>query len=288
LARQILQRRGRPAPPLVTSLHGTDVTLFGGEPALGAVVRHAVLESDLLTTPSEWLRRAAHERLGLSSETRVLVVPNFVDPEEFRPLVREAVGGPDLEAAFPAYDWSGEGRPRVLLHASNFRPLKRVGDAVVALSEILRQRPCVLLLAGDGPERDGVERLARVLDVEDHVLFLGEQARLGPVMARADLFLLPSETESFGLAALEALACGVPVVASEVGGLPEVVRHGETGLLVPRHDPRAMAAAALALLGDEPRRSAMGRAARADVLARFRPEPVLQRYEQLYRELLER
>jgi len=153
---------------------------------------------------------------------------------------------------------------------------------------VIRERRAVLVLVGDGPEREGVEKLAGALGLGPYVTFLGEQLHLGGLFAQADLFVLPSEQESFGLAALEALASGVPVVASDVGGLPEVVRDGETGLLVPPHDPRALAVAVLELLRDEPRRAAMGRAARADATARFRPGPVLDRFEALYRELLER
>jgi glycosyltransferase involved in cell wall biosynthesis len=140
----------------------------------------------------------------------------------------------------------------------------------------------VLLLIGDGPERAAVARLARSLAVDERVCLLGEQASPGRLLAQADLFLLPSETESFGLAALESLSCGVPVVACDVGGLPEVVRHGETGLLAKPGDPHSLAAAARELLRDDQRRAAFGRAARADVLARFRPEPAIARFEELF------
>jgi N-acetyl-alpha-D-glucosaminyl L-malate synthase BshA len=282
LAQQMVTAAGAPPPRLVTTLHGTDVTGIVGDAALTAITRHAVLRSDAVTTPSAWLRRAAQETLSLPEATRVEVVPNFVDPEQFHP----EAGRPDVRQHFPALAWEGPGAPAVLLHASNFRAVKRVGDAVLALVQVLKSRPAVLVLVGDGPERQRVEEMVASLGLSRHVAFLGEQLQVGRLLSQADLFLLPSEQESFGLAALEALSSGVPVVASNVGGLPEVVRHGETGWLVPVRDPAALAAAVVKLLADEPRRAAMGKAARADALARFRPEPVVGRVEALYRELL--
>jgi N-acetyl-alpha-D-glucosaminyl L-malate synthase BshA len=284
LAKEIVVARGERPPRLVTTLHGTDVTAITGDAALTAITRHAVLRSDAVTTPSAWLRQAAMANLSLPETRKVEVVPNFVDPEEFHP----GKDRPDLRRLFRTLSWEGPVRPSVLLHASNFRTVKRVGDAVLAFAQVLRARPAALILVGDGPERADVERLAASLGVSDKVAFLGEQLQMGRFLAQADLFLLPSEQESFGLAALEALASGVPVVATRVGGLPEVVRHGETGWLVPVGDPPALAEAVLKLLADEPRRAAMGRAARADALARFHPEPVVARVEALYRELLAR
>lgn len=283
-AQEILVSRGLRPPRLVTTLHGTDVTSLVGDAALTAVTRHAVLRSDAVTTPSLWLRQAAVANLSLPETTHVEVVPNFVDPEEFHP------GGdrPDLRRLFPTLTWDGPARPAVLLHASNFRQIKRVGDAVAAFAQVLRTRPAVFMLVGDGPERAVVEKLAVSLGVSGQVAFLGEQLQMGRLFAQADLFVLPSGQESFGLAALEALASGVPVVATDVGGLPEVVRHSETGWLVPAGNPPALAAAILKLLADEPSRAAMGRAARVDALERFRPEPVVARVEALYRELLAR
>lgn len=284
LAQEILVSRGIRPPRLVTTLHGTDVTGLVGDAALTAVTRHAVLRSDAVTTPSLWLRQVAFANLSLPETKQVEVIPNFVDPEEFHP----GDDRPDLRRLFPALTWDGPVRPAVLLHASNFRTVKRVGDAVAAFAQVLRSRPATLILVGDGPERGVVERLAVSLGVSGQVAFLGEQLQMGRLFAQADLFVLPSQQESFGLAALEALASGVPVVATDVGGLPEVVRHAETGWLVPAGNPPALAVAILRLLADEPRRAAMGRAARVDALERFRPEPVVARLEALYRELLAR
>ena len=193
-----------------------------------------------------------------------------------------------MEAFFPRQEWNGPRRPAVLLHASNFRPVKRVGDAVRALAQVRKSRPAVLLLVGDGPEREAVEALATSLGVREAVSFTGERRSIGDLFAHADLFLLPSERESFGLAALESLASGVPVVASDVGGVPEVVAHGKTGWLVPAGDPGAMALAVLSLLEDPGRRAAMGKAARASALARFQPGPLVSEVERIYREILAR
>ena len=189
----------------------------------------------------------------------------------------------DLRELFPHLSgWDDAARrPSVLFHGSSFRPLKRVGDAVRALAIISQTRPAALVLVGDGPERAAVEALARELGVADRVRFLGLLPRFAELLARSDLFVLPSETESFGLAALEALASGVPVVASAVGGIPEVVRDRETGLLVPAADPGALAAACVSLLEDEPRRRRMAASARADAVSRFDPEPTIDRYETL-------
>jgi L-malate glycosyltransferase len=285
MARDALRDQGRIPPRLVTSLHGTDVTGLDHDPTLRAVVRQAVLSSDAVTTPSLWLRELARDVLSLPPTVRVDVVPNFVDPDVFHPLED---GPGELPVLFPDVDWNDRHRPAVLLHASNFRPVKRVGDAVRALAQVRRSRPAVLVLVGDGPERDAVEALASSLGCRAAVGFAGERRALGSLFAHADLFLLPSAQESFGLAALEALASGVPVVASRVGGVPEVVSHGKTGVLVPSGDPAAMAGAVLALLGEPSRRAAMGRAARAAALARFQPGPLVARVEDLYREVLSR
>jgi N-acetyl-alpha-D-glucosaminyl L-malate synthase BshA len=275
-ARSILTHSGQAAPRVVTTLHGTDVTVLGADPGLRAMVRYAVAQSDALSVPSRWLRERALQVLDLGERT-IEVIPNFVDPAGFHP--RDG----DLRGLFPHLaGWDDPvRRPAVLWHSSSFRALKRVGDAVHALSLICKTRDAALVLVGDGPERPQVQALAATLGLADRVLCLGPLPHFTELLACADVFLLPSETESFGLAALEALACGVPVVASAVGGLPDVVHHGETGLLVPAADPAALAAAVLCLLENEPRRQAMGRAARADAVARFAPEPAVERYERL-------
>jgi N-acetyl-alpha-D-glucosaminyl L-malate synthase BshA len=248
LARAMLRQVGARAPRLVVTLHGTDVTAIGADPALQPVMRHVALASDALSVPSAWLRDQARAQLGLD-RTPIDVIPNFVDSSVFSPQ------SGDLRELFPTLaGWDDPGRrPRVLVHGSSFRSLKRVGDAVRALALVRETCNALLVLIGDGPERREVEALVAHLGLGPYVRFLGLMPRVSELLARADLFLLPSQTESFGLAALEALASGVPVVASAVGGLPEVVRDGVTGLLVPPAQPRELARAIAALLGDEAR-----------------------------------
>jgi L-malate glycosyltransferase len=273
LARQILGHR---SPRIVTSLHGTDITQVGRDPALLPVNRMSLLYSDALVVPSEYLRQAAYVELSLPTEVAIEVIPNFVDADRFRPAPRR----PELvrELGLPPAP--------LLLHVSNFRPLKRVDDVVRILAAVRREVPAVLVLVGDGPERPRAEALARELGVAAAVRFLGAQLDFRDVLQQADVFLLPSETEGFGLAALEALACGVPVVGSRVGGLPEVVAEGQTGLLCPPGDVPAMAAAVRRLLGDPALRQSMAGAARASVERRWRREPLLDRWEAFYRRVL--
>ena len=284
LARQILGAR---APKIITTLHGTDITLVGADPSYLPITRFSILASDGVTVPSRYLEHATHELLDVPLDTPIEVIPNFVDTDAYCPAEAAPAGrGSALHRLFPRVDWSR--RPGVLIHNSNFRPLKRVDDVVRVLAEVRRSAPALLVLVGDGPERSRVEALVHELDLVESVCFLGKQLEFAAVLRECDLFLLPSVTESFGLAALEALSCGVPVVASRVGGLPEVVDDGVTGLLVKSGDVAEMARAVVALLGDEARRKNMARAARADVERRFRREPLVERYEAYYEEVLGR
>jgi N-acetyl-alpha-D-glucosaminyl L-malate synthase BshA len=266
-------------------MHGTDTTLVGSDPVFLPLTRLAIERSDALTVPSDFLARATRERFGLAPEIEIDVIPNFVDEERYAPAAERS----SLAALFPrlAAAFADERtRPRVLVHNSNFRPVKRVTDAVAVLAAVRRHAPAVLVLIGDGPERTRVEAAAHAAGVADAVCFLGKQLDFVEVLQASDIFLMPSASESFGLAALEAMSCGVPVVASDVGGLPEVVGDGDAGLLCAVGDVEAMAAAALALLGDEARRARMGERARARVLERYRRAPIVARYEDCYRRLL--
>ncbi|HEX8440598.1 N-acetyl-alpha-D-glucosaminyl L-malate synthase BshA [Archangium sp.] len=276
MAREVL---GDKAPRIVTTLHGTDTTLVGIDPNYLPITRFSILRGDAVTTPSEFLRRATWEGFGIPPETCPIdVIPNFVDTERYAPLRDRA----HLRLLFPDL---GENEP-VLIHVSNFRPVKRIGDVVSVFAEVHRRRPCRLVMIGDGPERSPAERKLRELGLDDRVAFLGKQESFAELLAAADVFLLPSEQESFGLAALEALSCGVPVVASNIGGIPEQVEHGKTGYLAPVGDISAMADHALALVEDPERWRLFSRRAREHVLAHFQLAPAIDRYEALYRRLV--
>jgi len=274
LARQAL---GPAAPRIVTTLHGTDVTRVGVDPSYRSITRFAVAASDALTVPSDALRRAASEDLGLG-ERAIETIANFVDTDHFRPPPRRERAR--LTALFPV---GGEGP--VLFHVSNFRPIKRTADLLQVLLRLRRHLPARLVLVGDGPERGACERLARQLGLEDSVCFLGRRTEFAAELSHADAFLLPSESESFGVAAAEALSAGVPVFGYRVGGLPEVVSES-SGRLVAPYDLDALAAAVREVVADPERQAAMSRAARADALLRFRREPAVDRYEALFRRVL--
>jgi L-malate glycosyltransferase len=271
LARQVLLPD---APAVVTTLHGTDITLVGNDASFLPLTRFSILASQAVTTPSRWLAEATRRNFDIpGAACAIEVIPNFVDTRRFSP------------AAVPLP------RPRLLdlVHVSNFRPLKRIDDVVLIFDEarrLLPGAPLVLTLVGDGPERPRVEALVARLGLGEHVRFLGERIDLPAVLRRSDLFLLPSETESFGLAALEAMACGVPVVASDVGGIPEVVVDGESGLLAPVGDTPAMARHVVRLLGDPAEHARFAAAARRRVESTFRLEPIVARYEALYRRVI--
>ncbi len=267
LARQILA----PQPlPVVTTLHGTDVTLVGNDPNYLETTRYGIVQSDAVTAVSESLRRQTVEQLGVLTKT-IHVVPNFIDPARF-----EAVRGTE-----GARRWAKPGE-RTLVHISNFRPVKRVLDVVEIFERIHRDVRCRLILVGDGPERGKVEQICRERELCNAITFIGSLPLIEEILVGADLLLLPSESESFGLAALEAMSCEVPVIATTAGGLPEVVVDGETGYLRPVGDVDGMAAAALGLLSDEPKRLAFALAGRKLAVERFAQDVIVGRYRALY------
>ena len=274
LARQVL---GASSPKIVTTLHGTDVSLVGSDPRFQPLTQLVVRHSDAITAPSRWLAEAARRELGLPSDVTIDVIPNFVDAEQFRPL--DVEGGCAAPSGNPSH-------PRVLTHVSNFRPVKRVEDVVHIFAAVRAELSSRLDLVGDGPERERIEALVASLGLRDHVRFLGERGDLIATLQQSDVFLLPSQTESFGLAALEAMACGVPVVASDVGGVSEVVVDGETGFLAAAGDVAGMARHALRLLTDEDLRLRMARAGRHLAATRFRLAPAVERYMAVYRRVL--
>ncbi len=270
LAREILE----PQPlKVVTTLHGTDITLVGNDPNYLETTRWGIAQSDAVTAVSEALRRSTVEQLGVPN--RIEVVPNFIEPERYE----RARGGPG------ARRWTGPDE-KILVHVSNFRPVKRVLDVVEVFHRVRRELPARLLLVGDGPDRGKIEQHCRDQGGCGDIVFIGNLAPVEDVLAGADLFLLPSETESFGLAALEALSCEVPVIATDVGGLPEVVRHGEHGYLLPVGDVEGMAAAALELLRDDAGRRRMGEAGRRWAVERFGEDRILEQYRAIYQQVL--
>jgi N-acetyl-alpha-D-glucosaminyl L-malate synthase BshA len=276
LAKQILARgRPRRAPRVITTLHGTDITIVGGDRSYSETVAFTVQESDGVTAVSESLKADTYRELGVSSDIRV--IPNFLDCGTY---VRGDSAALRRQLA-PGYD-------HVLIHVSNFRPVKRVSVVVEIFARVRRQVRARLLMVGDGPDLGGAIRLAQSLGVSEDILFLGEQDTVVPLLSASDVFLLPSAQESFGLAALEAMACEVAVVASRVGGLPELIESGVTGLL---HDPRdieAMAESALRLLSDTDFRSGVTAAARRVATEQFCDTIVVPQYELYYRETLAR
>ncbi|MCL4837458.1 MAG: N-acetyl-alpha-D-glucosaminyl L-malate synthase BshA [Thermoanaerobaculia bacterium] len=267
LAKQILAPR---PVPVVTTLHGTDVTLIGNDPSYLATTRWGVLESDAVTAVSESLCRATLEQLCLGDKP-VEVVPNFIDPRRYE-AARHLPG---------ARRWARPGE-RLLVHISNFRPVKRLLDVVEVFARVATRLPARLLLVGDGPERARAEQRCRERQLGDRVVFLGNFPAIEEVLVGADLFLLPSESESFGLSALEALSCAVPVVASRAGGLPEVVAEGENGFLLPVGDVDGMAAAALSLLADPERHRRFAEHGRQWAVTRFDEASVVARYREVY------
>jgi N-acetyl-alpha-D-glucosaminyl L-malate synthase BshA len=282
LARQIL---GAEAPRIVTTLHGTDITLVGSDPSFLPITRFSIVESDGLTTPSRYLRAATFERFDLPDTLSIEVIPNFVDTARFAPTPRRSAR--ELRALLgPVAELPGGERPAVLTHVSNFRPLKRVEDVVRIFAEVNRTRPAVLVLVGDGPERSRVEALSRQMGVFGRVLFVGKMQSFVELLQASDVFLLPSESESFGLAALEALSCGVPVVASHVGGVPEVVPDGEVGFLAPVGDVATMAARVLAILSEPALQARLSQAARSHALDHYRTAPAIDRYHAHYEKVL--
>lgn len=281
LARQVL---GRSAPRIVTTLHGTDVTQIGSDPSYRSITRFTVAQSDGVTVPSEFLKSETYRTLGAPAEMTIDVIPNFVDTDHFTPAARRDRSRFDALFTSAGGDPADHGAP-VLFHVSSFRPVKRVTDLVDTLARVRRHTRARLMLVGDGPDRQRLMSRARELDVARSVCLVGTHAEFVDYLRHADVFVLPSESESFGVAALEALSCGVPVLAYRVGGLPEVVT-SDVGRLVAPLDIDALAAAAVEILVDENRREALGRAARARAEALFRRDSAIDRYEDHYRRVL--
>jgi N-acetyl-alpha-D-glucosaminyl L-malate synthase BshA len=262
-------------PKVITTLHGTDITLVGSDPSYSETVAFCIDQSDGVTAVSDSLKADTYRFLPVKSP--IEVIPNFLDCAQYRPRpnpeLRARLCPPDL------YDG-------LLLHISNFRPVKRLDSVLEVFRRVRARYRAKLVLAGDGPERARVAQAAAEADLTEHVEILGEQDDVRELLSAADVFLLPSAQESFGLAAAEAMACGTPVVASRVGGLPEVITHGETGFLHAPDDLDGMAASALALLTDAELRHRLSRAARATIVERYCEERIVPMYEEFYARLI--
>ncbi len=271
MARDVLAERGIRIK-LACTLHGTDITLVGRERGYFELTRYAIHKQDLITSPSRWLNEATDRDFG-TAPGRVVAIPNFVDLERFC-VKHDCASRRALAPKGTA----------IITHISNFRPVKRVEQVVNAFAVLRRRMPAVLVLVGDGPELPKAEQLARELGVRDDLRILGQQ-RPEEILQASDLFLLPSISESFGLAALEAMACGVPVLGYHAGGLPEVVEDGVSGVLCPTGEDVCLGSLAANLLADHERHARMRLAARARA-EQFGPGPIVDRYEHLLQGLL--
>ncbi len=272
LAQQMLAPARR--LPFVTTLHGTDITLVGSEPSYFPITKFSIERSNGVTAISEYLRQRTVEVFGAGHEIRVIY--NFVNCELYHP--------DDAKKGAAEYAPRGE---KLLLHLSNFRPVKRVMDCVRILAEVRKSSPAHLLMAGDGPDRGAAEHLARELKVDRHITFLGKQNHVERLIPLAHVLLMPSDLESFGLVALEAMACGVVPVATAVGGVPEVITDGEDGFLEAVGDIQGQAARVVALLKDEQLHYRMAKAGRWNAAERFCTEKVIPQYEKYYRDVVE-
>jgi N-acetyl-alpha-D-glucosaminyl L-malate synthase BshA len=276
LARQMLAIKGRKLP-FVTTLHGTDITLIGLDRSYLPITRFSIQESDGVTSISNYLKDKTIESFGVTRP--IEVIPNFVNCDVYTPIADEATRA----AARARYAKPGEA---VLLHLSNFRPVKRVVDVVKVFAQVVKEVPAQLLLVGDGPDRSAAEWLAHDLKINERVHFLGKQERVNELLPLADLMVMPSQLESFGLAALESMACKVPAIATRVGGVAELIEDGVTGLLYPVGNVDEMAAGALGLLTDRNRLETMRDAARKDAQKRFCASLVVPKYVKYYEAVL--
>src|SRR5438105_8664288 len=270
LARQMMAPSRR--LPFITTLHGTDITLVGQEPSYFPITKFSIEQSDGVTSISEYLRAQTVREFGVGNDIRV--IHNFVNCDMYTP-------DPDKRGA-ARYAPAGD---KILIHVSNFRPVKRVLDCVRILAETRKHAPAHLLMVGDGPDRGPAERLARDLHVDRNVTFLGKQDHVERLFPLAHVLLMPSEMEGFGLAALEGMACGVPPVATNVGGVPELVTHGVDGFLEAPGDIAAQSARVTELLCDPSLHEKMAHMARRTAVTRFCTDHIIPRYEKYYEEV---
>jgi N-acetyl-alpha-D-glucosaminyl L-malate synthase BshA len=275
LARQMSATQGRHLP-FITTLHGTDVTLVGMDRSYLPITRFGIEESDGVTAISKWLRDKTIA--DFSIKRPIEAIPNFVNCDVYTPM-------DPARRAEARRAWAPDGEA-LLIHLSNFRPVKRVKDCVQIFAQVAKQVPAHLMLVGDGPDRSQAEMLAFSLGIRDRVHFLGKQDSVTELLPLADLMLMPSELESFGLAALEAMACRVPTIATRVGGVPELIEDGVSGCLLPVGDVKNMADCAVRLLKDPDRLQSMGAAARQTAQDHFCASRIIPLYEKYYEHVL--
>ena len=276
LARQMAAAQGRHLP-FITTLHGTDVTLVGMDRSYLPITRFGIEESDGVTAISKYLRDKTLKDFAI--ERAIEAIPNFVNCDLYKPL--EPAERAEGRKAYAASD------ERLLIHLSNFRAVKRVLDVIQIFARVVQQVPSHLLLVGDGPDRSQAEMLASQLGIRDRVDFLGKQDSVSELLPLADLMLMPSELESFGLAALEAMACRVPAIATNAGGVPELIDNGVNGFLFPVGDVEGMAECAIQLLREDSRLDALGAAARQTAQDRFCASRIIPLYEGYYEQVVE-
>ncbi len=260
---------------IITTLHGTDITLVGLEPSFLPMLKFSIQESDGVTAVSRYLKEKTLTNYSL--DTEIEVIPNFVDTGFYKPCADDTL----------RKHFAPEGE-KIMIHTSNFRTVKRVQDTIRILKMVNQEVPAKLVLVGDGPERSDCERMARELEVSNKVIFLGKQESLPPILASSDLFLIPSQSESFGLAALEAMSCGLPVVSTSVGGLPEVVNHNENGFIAEIGDVERMARYSIDLLTNEKKYKRFSDNARNSAVTNFDKDKIIPVYENYYEKILSR
>lgn len=272
LAKQVWSKSGKKIK-FITTLHGTDITLMGLEPTFMPLVKFSIEESDGVTAVSRFLKEKTLTNFNLEKEVEVIY--NFIDIDKYKPV---------NEKSFKKHVAScGE---KVLIHTSNFRTVKRVTDTIRILEKVKKEMPTKLVLIGDGPDRSECERFARELDLHKDVIFLGKQDAIEEILTSADLFLMPSQSESFGLSALEAMACGIPVISTSVGGLPELIIHNQTGYIAEIGDIDRMAKYAIELLTNEKKYKSFARYSRERAVNNFDKNLILPQYINYYEKVL--
>jgi len=275
MAQQILKSMGI-SIPFITTLHGTDITIVGKDASVEPVITFSILQSDAVTAVSQSLKQDTYNNFPDVKNKPIEVIYNFVDTQRF---YRKKLD--HFKKAIAPFD------EPVICHSSNFRKVKNVDDIIRAFDVIRKQRPAKLLLVGDGPERTNIEHLCRELGNCGDIRFLGKQDAIEDILSISDVFLLPSSAESFGLAALEAMACGVPVVATRVGGIPELVTHGKSGFLVQEHDIQGLAESVLQILSNSEKHQQFRQSAYKAAMQFEKSKTVIQ-YENLYEAVLEK